>query len=61
MYCQNLFCVYYEDEKCTLDEITLDIHDGCQECIYVSIEDEMLKRERQKILSMLRRKVLHFI
>ncbi|MDP4120057.1 MAG: hypothetical protein Q8876_03255 [Bacillota bacterium] len=51
MYCENLFCIYFENEKCTLDEISLNIQGLCQECIYVSIYKEILNEERQKILN----------
>lgn len=41
--CENEFCVYEEDGKCTLDEITLDISGACSDCIYINIDEQTLK------------------
>ncbi|MBQ6815930.1 MAG: hypothetical protein IJP26_01680 [Clostridia bacterium] len=37
MECENLFCIYQENNHCILNEITLDIVGQCDSCIYVEI------------------------
>lgn len=41
--CENEFCIYEENGKCTLDEITLNIDGSCNECIYINIDKQTLK------------------
>ena len=48
MMCENLFCIYWEDDECVLSEITLDCQGKCQECIYVELEKSYLKRKREE-------------
>lgn len=43
MNCENIFCIYCEDGKCKLENISLDIQGSCQECIYVDISEDLLK------------------
>ncbi len=50
MYCENRFCIYWSDQACILDEISLDIQGSCQQCIYVDMEEEFLKTYREKFL-----------
>lgn len=50
MDCENLFCIYFKEQCCTLDHIALDIQGQCQACIYVSLDEKLLEAERQKIL-----------
>ena len=50
MNCENKFCIYWEDDYCTLNEISLDILGTCTSCIYVDIDDKTLKEEREKAL-----------
>ena len=54
MLCENLFCIYWEAEKCILDEISLDIQGNCESCIYVDIDPNLLQKERKKLLDQLR-------
>ena len=51
MMCENLFCVYWSDNECILDEISIDIQGSCESCIYVDIDDESLKKSREKFLN----------
>lgn len=50
MNCENKFCIYWEDDYCALNEISLDILGTCTSCIYVDIDDKTLKEEREKAL-----------
>lgn len=53
MLCENLFCVYWEEDQCLLDEISLSITGSCQECIYVSLDQEILNVRRKQALKRL--------
>lgn len=48
--CENQFCIYEENGKCILDKVELDIMGQCTECIYVNLEDSVLKKAKQKLL-----------
>lgn len=50
MQCENLFCVYWADHECILNNITLDIKGVCQSCIYVDIKESDLYNFRCKVL-----------
>lgn len=50
MKCENLFCVYYENYACLLQEIELDIMGCCKSCIYVNIPENELEKLRKKQL-----------
>ncbi len=55
MRCDNIFCIYWDKSICKLDEISLDVCGCCENCIYVDIDDEILKAKRQEILNRLER------
>ncbi len=48
MLCENLFCIYYQDDECILDEIELDICGSCKCCIYVDIPEKQLEKKRKE-------------
>ncbi len=50
MTCGNCFCIYWSDNKCILDDITLDIQGNCTSCIYVSIPEKTLEQKRKEVL-----------
>ena len=50
MQCENLFCIYWAENECVLDDITLDIKGICQSCIYVNIQESDLRSCRYKAL-----------
>ena len=50
MNCENKFCIYWDDDCCALNEVSLDILGTCTSCIYVDIDDKTLKEEREKAL-----------
>ena len=47
MHCQNLFCIYWSDNKCSLSEIALDINGCCENCIYININETHLEFYRK--------------
>ena len=50
MLCENCFCLYYEDEKCILEEIELDICGNCKSCIYIDFTEKELAKKRKEQL-----------
>lgn len=52
MICENEFCLYWHDNVCVLKEVTLDIQGRCQNCIYVTISETVLDRERKKLFKL---------
>ncbi len=48
MMCENIFCIYWNDNNCILENISLDIQGKCNECIYVNISDDKLLKYRYK-------------
>lgn len=51
MKCENLFCIYQSDDNCLLEHIDLDIQGQCKECIYPDIDEEYLKKLKEKYLN----------
>ena len=50
LVCENEFCIYWAANTCTLNAITLDRMGICSNCIYVSVEESVLKEYREKLL-----------
>lgn len=50
MRCENRYCIYWEEESCVLDEISLDYQGQCSARILVAVDDEILERERRRLL-----------
>ena len=50
MKCENCFCIYESNGSCILKEISLDITGACNYCIYLSINNNYLEREKQMLL-----------
>lgn len=48
--CNNYLCIYWKKEKCTLNEIELDISGVCQSCIYFIEQNGDLDKNRQNAL-----------
>ena len=44
--CGNVFCIYWFENGCCLDEIALDRQGSCESCIYVEIEQDVLESKR---------------
>ncbi|MBQ9355592.1 MAG: hypothetical protein IJT84_07950 [Clostridia bacterium] len=53
MKCENYFCIYETNGNCILKEISLDVNGICEECIYPSISQELLEKEKKRVLSQL--------
>lgn len=51
MLCENIFCIYQNDDSCTLDDVEMDIVGQCQSCIYVSIPKAELNRLKAQTLA----------
>lgn len=50
MFCENIFCIYWADKKCTLNNISLDIQGKCEDCIYINIDEKVLRKQRDKLM-----------
>ncbi len=50
MRCENCYCVYWEKDRCILDEISLDMRGCCDECAYVVVDEAILLSERDRLL-----------
>ncbi len=48
--CNNYLCTYWKNNKCTLEEIEVDICGVCQSCIYFIEQNNELDKNRQKAL-----------
>ena len=43
MKCENVFCIYEEKGKCILDNISIDVSGACTDCIYIDIDEEVIR------------------
>ena len=50
MNCENYLCVFWEKDKCTLTEVSLDIIGQCTKCIYIDINSKIIEKQRQQML-----------
>lgn len=50
MDCETTLCIYWQQGRCCLDEISIDSRGHCQDCIYVTIEEKELYQKRQELL-----------
>ncbi len=53
MLCENEYCIYQKNRKCTLDAISINEFGNCSECIIPNIPSKILekiKKERLEIL-----------
>jgi len=50
MKCGNRMCIYWAENTCILDNISLDDQGSCLECISVDIEEETLREYRKRSL-----------
>ena len=51
MNCQKSYCIYNKNSKCVLDSIGIDELGMCEECIIVSLSDDMLEQEKARHLN----------
>ncbi len=47
--CQNVFCIYWKQEHCLLDRLSIDQQGLCTNCIYVDIPDSYLDKKRSHL------------
>lgn len=52
MHCDNNFCIYWANDRCVLQQISLDIRGCCKDSIYVDIAEDLLQKERNLTLSL---------
>lgn len=53
--CENRLCVYYQDHRCLLESITLDILGQCEACLLIDLTDREIARARQRTRARLER------
>ena len=53
MECRYEFCLYNEQDACTLEKISINEAGLCEACILVSLEKEQLEEEKRKQLKKL--------
>jgi len=46
MYCENELCIYWKDNKCICASIWLDELGLCRTGIHVTIEHDMIEKQR---------------
>ena len=49
MRCENDLCIYWEENACLLDNVSLNALGQCTDCICVSIDEDVLRRERERL------------
>ena len=55
MQCENIFCIYWEQNQCRLESVSLDELGSCKECINVKVEEELLSKKRAELLEAYKR------
>ena len=53
MICENTYCIYWENKRCILDNISLDETGRCRDCIYIDIDPKSLRQYRLALRSKL--------
>lgn len=53
--CENKLCIYYEKDKCCIEEISISSQGTCEECIQVEFEESELIKKRVALLEQLDR------
>lgn len=53
MECENSLCIYERDRKRILEKISVNMFGICDDCIYLSIDDEVLNSLKEKTLKRL--------
>ena len=50
MKCDNSYCLYQRQGKCTLKQIQIDISGTCSERQYVDLDDSFLDKAKDELL-----------
>ena len=45
--CENYFCIYEKDGKCVLEEVEIDAHGVCGDCVYPCVDFEKLEQIKE--------------
>ncbi len=51
MNCENIFCLYQQKGKCTLDEIDIDASGRCTEMIFIDVDDRIISESKTNQLN----------
>lgn len=51
MKCECTYCVYWQEGLCILDHISVNDRGYCDDCIFVSVDENVLNQQRQKLLA----------
>ncbi len=46
MNCEKIFCIYWQNQKCLLQSISIDTLGHCQDCIFIEIKEPKLEKKR---------------
>ena len=47
--CHHKLCIYQCDEKCLLDEISINNAGACEDCIYIDVEEDELEAKKKEL------------
>ncbi len=50
MECENVYCVYQNEGKCILEEISIDISGSCSEKIYIDVDADTVQQAKKRLL-----------
>lgn len=50
MKCENSFCIYQSEGKCSIEKVSIDSLGMCTECIYPDIDEEILNQAKLNLL-----------
>ena len=51
IFCENDFCIYWEENKCLCQYINLNASGICMNAIQVNIEEKILYKKRKELLN----------
>ncbi|MCI9274365.1 MAG: hypothetical protein HFE39_10510 [Clostridiales bacterium] len=47
--CDNIYCSFWEKDRCLLEGITVDEYGHCQEYVYPDIPEELFEQKRKEM------------
>ncbi len=53
MNCENYLCLYWKNNNCILEDVSLNICGQCIDCMYINFKEEDLEKIREIQLEML--------
>ena len=48
--CENIFCIFQTNGKCTREQAEIDRFGMCMKCIHPNIDEEILDESKAKLL-----------